>query len=294
MDIKLSQPGILAPPPACGRSLSFRLGTETDPRKALERLRSGITMDHCVIGLGEPLVRALGVALPELRSFPSLSGPGCAVPATQSALWVFLRGTDAGSLFDATEQLEGLTDDMFVREDTMDTFTYAGGRDLSGYIDGTANPSAEDSVGVALVAAGDGLVGSSFVAVQRWSHDLASFRAHSTAQRDAMIGRRRDTNEEIADAPASAHVKRSAQEEFSPTAFMVRRSMPWALGDDQGLEFIAYGHSLDAFEQVLRRMIGLDDGITDALFRFSRPLRGGYYWCPPVVRNRLDLTRLGL
>jgi len=105
-----------------------------------------------------------------------------------------------------------------------------------------------------------------------------------------MIGRRRDTNEEIADAPESAHVKRSAQESFDPEAFMVRRSMPWVNGSEQGLEFIAYGHALNAFEQILQRMVGLEDGIVDALFRFSTPITGGYYWCPPIASGRLDLS----
>ena len=39
-------------------------------------------------------------------------------------------------------------------------------------------------------------------------------------------------------------------------------------------------------------MMGLDDGITDALFTFSRPVRGGYYWCPPITGDRLDLRFL--
>ncbi len=55
---------------------------------------------------------------------------------------------------------------------------------------------------------------------------------------------------------------------------MVRRSMPWTTAQAQGLEFIA-GKSLDAFEQVLRRMAGVGDGIADALFTFSRPVTGG-------------------
>jgi putative iron-dependent peroxidase len=29
-------------------------------------------------------------------------------------------------------------------------------------------------------------------------------------------------------------------------------------------------------------MMGLDDGI-DSLFRFTRPVTGAYYWCPPVA-----------
>jgi ATP-dependent HslUV protease ATP-binding subunit HslU len=37
-----------------------------------------------------------------------------------------------------------------------------------------------------------------------------------------------------------------------------------------------------------------EDGIADALFTFSRPVTGGYYWCPPVAAARLDLRCLGI
>jgi putative iron-dependent peroxidase len=58
--------------------------------------------------------------------------------------------------------------------------------------------------------------------------------------------------------------------------------------------FVAFGRSLDAFEAQLRRMVGADDGIADALFRFTRPVTGAYYWCPPVSDGRLDLRVAGL
>jgi porphyrinogen peroxidase len=90
-----------------------------------------------------------------------------------------------------------------------------------------------------------------------------------------VIGRRADTNEEISDAPAFAHVKRSAQESYDPPAFMFRRSMPWASGDEEGLLFIAFVESLDRFERMMRRMVGLDDGIVDGVFTFSRATSGG-------------------
>jgi putative iron-dependent peroxidase len=41
-------------------------------------------------------------------------------------------------------------------------------------------------------------------------------------------------------------------------------------------------------------MAGLDDGIVDGLFRFSRPATGSYYWCPPVAGGRVDLSSVGL
>ena len=75
---------------------------------------------------------------------------------------------------------------------------------------------------------------------------------------------------------------------------MVRRSMPYINRREKGLLFIAYGESLDRYERVLRRMAGLDDGIVDGLFRFSRPATGSYYWCPPVAGGRVDLSSVGL
>jgi putative iron-dependent peroxidase len=292
MNTDRSQPGILAPSPALGRSLTFRLAPAGEPQAALRRLRDGFVPDWGVVGVGEPLSRALAGDVPALRTFPGLSGPACAVPSTQQALWVFLRGEARGALFDATERVKSLVDGTLLLDDAMDTFTYAGGRDLTGYEDGTENPQGDAAAAAALVAAGEGLAGSSFVAVQRWVHDLQGFRRFSPDRRDAVVGRRADTNAEIAEAPSSAHVKRTAQESYDPPAFMVRRSMPWATAFEQGLEFIAYGDSLDRFERMLRRMVGLDDGIVDALFTFSRPVTGGYYWCPPVAGGRLDVRRL--
>ncbi len=128
--------------------------------------------------------------------------------------------------------------------------------------------------------------------MQQWVHDLEGFEDLGEPERDDIIGRRRSDNEELDDAPRSAHVKRTAQESFDPPAFLVRRSMPWADADGEGLLFIAFTRELDAFETQLRRMTGGDDGIVDGLFRFTRPVTGGFYWCPPVVDGRLDLRAL--
>ena len=50
------------------------------------------------------------------------------------------------------------------------------------------------------------------------------------------------------------------------------------------------GRTLNAFEVQLRRMSGLEDGIIDGLYRYSRPLNGGYYWCPPMKDGHMDLS----
>jgi porphyrinogen peroxidase len=129
--------------------------------------------------------------------------------------------------------------------------------------------------------------GSSFVAVQLWQHDFSRFEKLSKEQQDHAIGRERISNDELDDAPESAHAKRTAQEDFEPEAFVLRRSMPWGEQMKSGLNFVAFGKTLDAFEMQLRRMAGLDDGIIDGLFTFTQPMTGSYYWCPPVVGGKI-------
>ena len=104
-----------------------------------------------------------------------------------------------------------------------------------------------------------------------------------------MIGRRVTDDVELEDAPDTAHVKRTAQEDFSPEAFVLRRSMPWSDHRGEGLLFTAFGATFDPFEALLNRMVGCDDGIVDSLFKFSTPVSGSYFWCPPVDGDRLLL-----
>jgi len=290
----LSQPAILAPVPPVGRSLTFRIAPDSDVKQALRSLRDGLPKDCGVVGIGEPAILALGQKIPGLRTFPSMSGAACSVPSTQEALFVRLRGADRGVVFDLTQHIRGLVRESFLLVDSIDTFTYHGGRDLTRFEDGTENPKDDQAVAAAIIADGKHLRGSSFLVVQQWVHDLARFSQLEEEQRELLIGRRAESNEEIEDAPESAHVKRAEQESYDPPAFMVRRSMPWANATQEGLEFLAQVESLDRFERVLHRMVGHDDGIVDGLFSFSRPITGGYYWCPPVADGRLDLALIGV
>ncbi len=275
-----------------GRHLTFDLRSGSDPRAALGRL-IGTAPASSVIGLGLPLVRALGATVDGLRPFPALAGFGVSTPSTQNALWVFVREKSASDCFDTSRKIEAALGADLTRVDEVGTFVYRGGHDLSGYQDGTENPRGAAAVKAAIVASGP-LQGSSFAAVQRWVHDLPRFQALSDKQRDRVIGRFLESNDEIADAPVSAHIQRSAQESFDPEAFMVRRSMPWSERGEHGLMFLAFGESLDRYERVLARMVGLDDGVVDGLFGFTRPVTGGYYWCPPQSGGRVSLAAVGL
>lgn len=289
------QIGIIETIPAAGRYLVFSLVDRSAAVQALRRLRDGVDSRETVVGVGASLLAALGVEIEGLREFPSFSATGVEVPATPAALWLWLRGSDRGELFQRGRSLVGLLAPAFLLRHSVDAFWHDGGRDLTGYEDGTENPQGAEALAAAFVNSGAaGLDGSSFVAVQQWVHDFTKFNRYSTSEQDDMIGRRRSDNEELEDAPPSAHVKRTAQESFTPEAFLLRRSMPWSEAEVAGLMFVAFGRSLDVFEAQLRRMTGGEDGIVDALFSFTRPVSGAYFWCPPLCDGRLDLSRLGV
>ncbi|HTP96911.1 MAG TPA: Dyp-type peroxidase [Burkholderiales bacterium] len=289
------QPGILAPVPGVGRYLTFAVESGGSPAEALQALARRTDGDSAVIGIGEPLLRALGREVKGMEPFPSYSGAGFSVPATPAALWCWLRGEDRGVLLNRGRSLVHALAPAIEVESIVDAFRFGTGRDLTGYEDGTENPKGDDAVAAAAVSgAGAGMDGSSFVAVQQWVHDLDRFQSLPQNVQDNMIGRRKSDNEELDDAPDSAHVKRTAQESFSPEAFVLRRSMPWADSARAGLMFVAFGRSVYAFAAQLKRMAGAEDGVADALFTFSRPTTGGYFWCPPVKDGKLDLSAIGL
>lgn len=289
------QQGILADVPRLARHLTFDLKHGADPRDALKALAEAADGETVVVGLGNSLVLALGAKVEGLRIFPSQVARAVTVPATPAALWLWLRGSDRGELVHKTRELTALIDEAFEIRQTIDAFQYRDSRDLTGYEDGTENPKGDEAIEAAIVQGrGDGLVGSSFVAVQQWVHDLDYFQSLTQDGQDNIIGRRISDNEEIEEAPESAHVKRTAQEDFEPEAFILRRSMPWADDKRAGLVFVAFGRSFDAFEALLNRMTGVDDGIIDAMFSFTRPVTGSYYWCPPMKSGQLDLSALNL
>jgi putative iron-dependent peroxidase len=292
------QPGVLDAVPADARYLGLALkagASRTSITHCLQALGGWADGRRCVVGLGEPLLIALGRSLPGLTAFAAPEGSRVGLPATQLALWLWLRGDDAGELLHRARAAQALLAQAFDLDDSVPAFCHAGGRDLTGYEDGTENPEGDAALAAALCRdGGDGLAGSSYVAVQRWEHNFEAFDAMGSIMQDASIGRRRVDNVELDDAPESAHVRRTAQEDFAPEAFVLRRSMPWIDADRAGLMFVAFGASLAAFEAQLRRMSGAEDGVVDALFRFTRPVSGAYYWCPPVQAGQLDLRALGL
>jgi len=289
------QPGIIAPLPKAAWYVEFAIHDTVGLTRVIKTLQTLVDGERMVVGIGMPLLRMLGMDIPGLRVFPTQYGSGLTVSSTPAALWCWLRGKDRGELFHVQRRLVEQLTSVFTVCESTEGFLYGTGRDLTDYEDGTENPKGKLAEKAAIVRSrGDMLDGSSYVAVQRWVHDWKRFDEMTGQQQDTMIGRRRRDNKELSTAPTSAHVKRTAQENFRPPAFLLRRSMPWVDSRGSGLYFVAFGASLDPFEAQLKRMVGADDGIADALFRFTRPVTGSSYWCPPMSNGRLNLSAIGI
>jgi len=293
--LKNAQPGILAPIPRHARYLTLGLKQGVRPQAALRALAAIADGESCVVGLGAVLLFALQRKIEGLRPFPHYKSPGVEVPSTPAAAWCWVRGEDRGAIVLRACEVEKILAPAFETSGVIDAFKHGRGLDLTGYEDGTENPKGKKAAEAAIVQdkrAGFG--GASFVAVQQWVHDLDKFAAMPDKKQDDTIGRRKRDNKELGNAPPSAHVKRTTQESFSPEAFVLRRSMPWADTTRAGLVFVAFGKSLAAFEAQLKRMAGAEDGTADALFAFTRPVTGAHFWCPPVKSGRIDLRAIGL
>lgn len=116
----------------------------------------------------------------------------------------------------------------------------------------------------------------------------------STADRDNCIGRRRSDDDELESAPASAHIWCTEQESFVPEASVLRRSLPWVDTGRAGLVSTAFSKSTNVLAALFNRMIGIGDGVVDALFRLMQPLTGCYFRYSPLCGGELDLPKLGL
>lgn len=247
-----------------------------------------------VVALGPKLAASLAYVRPPagLHGFSAISGKdGFAAPATQHDLFVWLHGEQRDELFaralawrDALVQVATIA-----REDHG--FRFRDGRDLTGFVDGTANPTADARLDAALVGEGDH-AGGSFVLAQRWVHDLAGFAALAEVDQERVIGRTKPDSIELTGdtMPKDSHVSRTDIIRHGWAVKIYRRSTPVGGIRDPGLYFLAFSAELDRFDWLLQSMFGLaDDGRRDRLLGYSRPVSGSYFYAPPLETLRVCL-----
>src|ERR1700680_538635 len=99
------------------------------------------------------------------------------MPATQHARGLGVAGHAYHTVFDVAREAIAALAPVARLAAEVAGWTYKESRDLTGFIDGTENPSLSEAPEVALVPDGSAGAGGSMVLVQQWMHDAAAFAA---------------------------------------------------------------------------------------------------------------------
>jgi putative iron-dependent peroxidase len=288
----LPQPGIFAQGTAAHYFLELDVRRDASPSEVLESFRRVRAPDvsaggvNLVVAFGSELWRgAPGVQAPgALSNFREIVGTeGHVAPATQHDVWLWFSGTTPDVVWEHARAAVELVRAVATVASEQAGFAYRGGRDITGFVDGTANPPTLEAPEVAIVPAGQPGEGGSFVLVQRWVHDLRTFGDLSVPEQERVIGRTKAESIELADdaKPPTAHVARVTVEVEGEELQIVRRSVPYGSVAEHGLYFVAFSADPSRFTRMLSRMFGISgDGIRDRLTDFSHPVSGAFYYAP--------------
>src|SRR5206468_4324892 len=134
-------------------------------------------------------------------------GPdGFTMPATQHDLWLWLAAGDRTAVFDSGRlaiDAVGAAGATVAAETTG--WLYRHDRDLTGFIDGTENPSLVEAPAVVAVPAGRPGAGASVVLHQLWRHDTPRWEEAGTNAQQRAMGRTKDDSTELDPLPEDSH-----------------------------------------------------------------------------------------
>jgi porphyrinogen peroxidase len=289
------------PTPNTPQAGMFALGTASHAylELDLEPGRDGAELVRHLASLREPRTTMGGVNLvvgfrPELwaAAFPRAApvevtgfedpvvGPdGFTMPATQHDALLWLSGSAYDVLFDtARAAIAGLASLATVAEETS-SWPYQHDRDLTGFIDGTENPTVVEAPEVILIPDGTPGAGGTVVLLQKWEHDAAAWESLPTEEQEQVMDRRKPDSLELDPKRADSHVASTDQDTFGK---IFRRNMPYGTVTGHGTMFVGSCSGRKPLHAMLESMSGLGSGARDALTHFTTPLTGAYYFVPSI------------
>lgn len=220
----------------------------------------------------------------KLKPFVHLDGRnGYSMPSTQSDIWFWIHGEDQGAVMDALLQVHQAIRDVLITQLDLNGFRNQELRDLTGFVDGTGNPKEDKRVLAAQIPVGQVGAGGSYVLTQKWRHNLQAFQQLSVPEQEQVIGRTKADSIELRGAamPPTSHVSRTDVKVDGVGQKIYRRSTPYGNAEDHGLYFIGIACDEQRLHIQLERMLGnTDDGVSDALMRYSTATTGAYWFMP--------------
>jgi len=208
---------------------------------------------------------------------------GFVMPSTQHDALVWLSGSAYDVIFDmARSVVRDLAGLASLVEETS-SWPYRHDRDLTGFIDGSENPTLLDAPAAALLPEGVPGAAGSILLLQKWKHKVAEWEALPVDRQERIMGRTKLDSVELENKPSDSHVARTDQDEFGN---IFRRNMPYGNVEDHGTVFVGFSADQKPLSRMLDSMAGLVNGTRDALTRFTQPLTGSYYFVPSVESLR--------
>jgi putative iron-dependent peroxidase len=204
---------------------------------------------------------------------------GFTMPATQHDAVLWLSGSAYDVVFEtaraAITELAGLAS---VSEETS-SWPYLHDRDLTGFIDGSENPTLVEAPSVVLVPDGSPGASGTILLLQKWAHDAHAWEALAVDEQEQVIGRTKADSIELEDKAATSHVASTDQERFGD---IFRRNMPYGTVTDHGTMFVGFASERRPLQTMLESMAGLATGERDALTRYTQALTGAFYFVPSI------------
>jgi putative iron-dependent peroxidase len=208
---------------------------------------------------------------------------GFVMPATQHDALVWLSGSSYDVLFDMGRSVIGDLSGLASLADSTSSWPYKHDRDLTGFVDGSENPTLLDAPTDALVPEGQPGAGGSVLLLQKWEHKVNEWEVLPVEEQELIIGRTKLESVEIENKPAYSHVARTDQDEFGN---IFRRNMPYGDVENHGTMFVGFSSEQTRLSRMLESMAGLVNGTRDALTKYTIPLSGSYYFVPSVESLR--------
>lgn len=267
--------GGTGPQPGAGAALVTALAALAGPETSV----GGLSV---VVGFRPELWAEVApeAARPNVSSFQTISGVDFEMPATQHDAWFWVAGGRRDVVFDSALRVIDSVAPVATVASELVGWVYQHDRDLTGFIDGTENPSMLEAQAVAVLPQD----GSSVLLYQKWQHQ-ASWRSLSDREQEQVIGRTKADSVQLDDdvLPETSHVARNVVEEDGEELAIYRRNVGYGGPTDHGTVFVGFCATQHPLDIMLRRMAGAtEDGIRDALTRYTTPLSGSYYVIPSV------------
>jgi putative iron-dependent peroxidase len=211
------------------------------------------------------------------------------MPATQADLWLWIAGASYDVAFDVARTAITKLATVAVLERELRGWSYRHSRDLTGFEDGTENPALIIAPHIVTISDGAPGAGGSILLYQKWQHASAAWEALRDEAQERVIGRTKLDSIELAEdvMPPDSHVVRTTVEEDGEERKIFRRNTAYGTVSDHGTVFVGFSADQNRLHRMLRRMAGAEDGLRDALTRYTTPLTGAYYFIPSLQALQL-------